>query len=132
MSRGGYDMPPAGGCRSNVVAVLDGVAACDVRPEHMLHPTMFAGNQVRRLREQLHRVIVGQDDLLHKMLVGLLGNGHILIEGVPGLAKTTAVSSWPTTSPSARATARASSRSSRSSSTRASSSTSSSAGPSGS
>jgi MoxR-like ATPase len=34
---------------------------------------------------------VGQDDLLHKMLVGLLSNGHILIEGVPGLAKTTAV-----------------------------------------
>jgi MoxR-like ATPase len=46
----------------------------------------------RLLLEQLHRVVVGQDDLLHKMLVGLLGNGHILIEGVPGLAKTTAVS----------------------------------------
>jgi len=44
------------------------------------------------LTDQLHRVIVGQDDLLHKMLVGLLSNGHILIEGVPGLAKTTAVS----------------------------------------
>lgn len=46
----------------------------------------------RKLLEQLHHVIVGQDDLLHKMLIGLLGNGHILIEGVPGLAKTTAVS----------------------------------------
>ena len=46
----------------------------------------------RRLLEQLHRVIVGQDDLLHKMMLGLLSNGHILIEGVPGLAKTTAVS----------------------------------------
>jgi MoxR-like ATPase len=40
----------------------------------------------------MHRVIVGQDDLLHGMLIGLLGNGHLLIEGVPGLAKTTAVS----------------------------------------
>ncbi|HOA71807.1 MAG TPA: MoxR family ATPase [Phycisphaerae bacterium] len=57
------------------------------------------GEEVRRksepfrlLLEQLHRVIVGQDDLLHKMLIGLLSNGHILIEGVPGLAKTTAVS----------------------------------------
>ena len=46
----------------------------------------------RRLLEQMHRVIVGQDKLLHQMLVGLLSNGHILIEGVPGLAKTTAVS----------------------------------------
>jgi MoxR-like ATPase len=45
-----------------------------------------------RLLEELHRVIVGQDDLLRKMFVGLLANGHILIEGVPGLAKTTAVS----------------------------------------
>jgi len=46
----------------------------------------------RRLLEQMHRVIVGQDALLHRMLIGLLSNGHILIEGVPGLAKTTAVS----------------------------------------
>ena len=46
----------------------------------------------QRLLEQIQRVIVGQEDLLHKMLVGLLSNGHILIEGMPGLAKTMAVS----------------------------------------
>ena len=46
----------------------------------------------RLLLQQMRQVIVGQEDLLHKMLVGLLANGHILIEGVPGLAKTTAVS----------------------------------------
>ena len=46
----------------------------------------------QRLLNEMHRVIVGQEDLLHKMFVGLLANGHILIEGVPGLAKTTAVS----------------------------------------
>jgi len=45
----------------------------------------------RRLLDQMHRVIVGQDTLLTRMLVGLLSNGHLLIEGVPGLAKTTAV-----------------------------------------
>ncbi len=44
-----------------------------------------------RLLDQMHRVIVGQDTLLNRMLVGLLSNGHLLIEGVPGLAKTTAV-----------------------------------------
>jgi MoxR-like ATPase len=44
-----------------------------------------------RLLTEIRRVIVGQEDLLRKMLVGLLANGHILLEGVPGLAKTTAV-----------------------------------------
>jgi len=51
-----------------------------------------ASEPFRRLTEQIHRIIVGQDDLIHGMLLGLLSNGHILIEGVPGLAKTTAVS----------------------------------------
>ena len=44
-----------------------------------------------RLLSEMHRVIVGQDELLRKLMVGLLANGHILLEGVPGLAKTTAV-----------------------------------------
>jgi MoxR-like ATPase len=51
-----------------------------------------ASEPFRRLLAEIHQVIVGQEDLLHKMLVGLLSNGHILIEGVPGLAKTMAVS----------------------------------------
>jgi len=45
----------------------------------------------RRLSEQIHRVIIGQEGLLQHMFTGLLANGHLLIEGVPGLAKTTAV-----------------------------------------
>ncbi len=51
-----------------------------------------ASEPFRRLVDQIHGVIVGQDDLLKKMVTGLLCNGHILVEGVPGLAKTTAVS----------------------------------------
>jgi len=43
------------------------------------------------LRAQVHRVIVGQDDLIDRLLTGLLCNGHILLEGVPGLAKTLCV-----------------------------------------
>ncbi len=50
-----------------------------------------ASEPFRRLLDQMHRVIVGQDELLHGMLLGLLSNGHMLIEGVPGLAKSTAV-----------------------------------------
>ena len=45
------------------------------------------------LAQQVSRVIVGQQHLVHRMLVALLSNGHLLIEGVPGLAKTLTVSS---------------------------------------
>ncbi len=47
----------------------------------------------RRIAEQVSQVLVGQARLVHRLLVGLLANGHLLIEGVPGLAKTTAVAS---------------------------------------
>jgi len=43
------------------------------------------------LKREVGKVIVGQEDLVEKMLVALLADGHILIEGVPGLAKTLAV-----------------------------------------
>ena len=41
-----------------------------------------------RLREQVHRVVVGQDDVIDLLMVALLCEGHILFEGVPGVAKT--------------------------------------------
>jgi MoxR-like ATPase len=44
-----------------------------------------------RLREEIGTVIVGQRYLVDRLLVGLLANGHVLLEGVPGLAKTLAV-----------------------------------------
>ncbi|MCH7612569.1 MAG: MoxR family ATPase [Candidatus Marinimicrobia bacterium] len=40
------------------------------------------------LKKALGQVIVGQEDLINRILIGLLANGHILLEGVPGLAKT--------------------------------------------
>jgi MoxR-like ATPase len=43
---------------------------------------------VRPLQQEISRVIVGQQNLIDRLLVGLIGNGHILLEGVPGLAKT--------------------------------------------
>jgi MoxR-like ATPase len=43
---------------------------------------------VRLLREEMGRVIVGQTHLLDRLLIALLTNGHVLLEGVPGLAKT--------------------------------------------
>jgi len=52
-----------------------------------------ATNWIRRLREEIGRVIVGQEQLVDRLLVGLLANGHVLLEGVPGLAKTLSVKS---------------------------------------
>lgn len=45
---------------------------------------------IEDMMNELRRVVVGQEDLLERLLVGLLADGHILMEGVPGLAKTTA------------------------------------------
>ncbi len=42
---------------------------------------------------EMEKVIVGQRDMVEKLLIGLLSNGHILLEGVPGLAKTLAIKS---------------------------------------
>ena len=48
---------------------------------------------LKRIESELRRVIVGQDYLLDRLLVGLLARGHVLIEGVPGLAKTLLIQS---------------------------------------
>ncbi len=46
---------------------------------------------LRRVETELRKVLVGQDVLVERLLVGLLTRGHLLLEGVPGLAKTLAV-----------------------------------------
>ena len=46
---------------------------------------------IHRLHAELGKAIVGQDEMISRLLLGLLTDGHVLLEGVPGLAKTTAV-----------------------------------------
>ncbi len=46
---------------------------------------------IKRIMDEVSRVVVGQRSLVEGLLVGLLSGGHVLVEGVPGLAKTTAV-----------------------------------------
>src|SRR4051794_2217385 len=74
-------------------------------PPHMTQPTIVAApervttrlehSSPREISEsvlfEIRRVIVGQDALLERLLVALISNGHILLEGVPGLAKTLAI-----------------------------------------
>src|SRR3981081_4071135 len=49
------------------------------------------GSQMERLLFEIKKVIVGQDVLLERIVVALLARGHLLVEGVPGLAKTLSV-----------------------------------------
>ena len=49
------------------------------------------GVLLARLREEIGRVIVGQSYLVDRLLLALLASNHVLIEGVPGLAKTLSV-----------------------------------------
>ena len=46
---------------------------------------------VHGLVQEIRKVIIGQDYLVNRLLVGILANGHILVEGVPGLAKTLSI-----------------------------------------
>jgi MoxR-like ATPase len=52
---------------------------------------LLESRTLQQLRLEVEKVIVGQRDLIDRLLVGILCNGHILIEGVPGLAKTLTV-----------------------------------------
>lgn len=55
--------------------------------ERVQRESVFVGDLI----SEIHKVIIGQDYLIERLLVGLLANGHVLIEGVPGLAKTMSV-----------------------------------------
>lgn len=46
---------------------------------------------IQNIKQEIKKVIVGQEELVDSLLIGLIANGHILVEGVPGLAKTTAI-----------------------------------------
>ena len=64
---------------------MDGIA-------QQLAPEIEAQSQLlNRLRQEVAKVIVGQTYMIDRLLLALIADGHILIEGIPGLAKTTAV-----------------------------------------
>ena len=48
------------------------------------------------LKLEMNKVIVGQDDMIQNLLIGMLSDGHVLLEGVPGLAKTLAINTLAT------------------------------------
>jgi len=62
--------------------------------QHSIESQVLTVNQ---LRQEIAKVIVGQQDLVDRLLIGLFTKGHVLIEGVPGLAKTTLVKALAST-----------------------------------
>src|SRR5207247_10579617 len=59
--------------------------------EHLNEEGQAAAAWIGKVRTEIGKVIVGQEQLVDRLLVGLLANGHVLLEGVPGLAKTMSV-----------------------------------------
>lgn len=53
----------------------------------------YSGKFIDNLRSEVGKVIIGQTYMLDRLLIGLLSNGHVLLEGVPGLAKTLTIKS---------------------------------------
>ena len=47
----------------------------------------------QKLRTEIGKAVIGQDAVIERMLVALLANGHVLLEGMPGLAKTLLIKS---------------------------------------
>ena len=56
-----------------------------------------ASRFIQEIFDEIHKVIIGQDDLIKKMMVALLSDGHVLVEGLPGLGKTLAIKSLAAT-----------------------------------
>jgi MoxR-like ATPase len=61
--------------------------------QQIKHRVAEKAELIGRLRAELGKTIVGQEEMISRLLVGLLTHGHVLLEGVPGLAKTTAIKS---------------------------------------
>lgn len=59
--------------------------------ENLQQQIASSSTWIREVKDEMARVLVGQDRLVDRLLIGLLCNGHILLEGVPGLAKTLSV-----------------------------------------
>ena len=65
----------------------------DPAPQQLPQPPLEPSHPLEQALYQVKKTIVGQDRLLERMFVALLARGHLLVEGVPGLAKTMAVKS---------------------------------------
>lgn len=61
--------------------------------EALTQEVQFHSQKFKSVKDEIHKKIIGQDAFIDSLLLGVIANGHILIEGVPGLAKTETVKS---------------------------------------
>ncbi len=59
-------------------------AASEIQQEHKA--------KIKQVLQEVGKVVVGQEYMVNRLLIGLFTNGHVLLEGVPGLAKTLTIS----------------------------------------
>ncbi|HSI83044.1 MAG: AAA family ATPase [Candidatus Methylacidiphilales bacterium] len=59
--------------------------------EELAERVTQAGPWIPRITQEMAKVVIGQQYLVKRLLIGLLSDGHVLLEGVPGLAKTTTI-----------------------------------------
>jgi MoxR-like ATPase len=71
----------------------NGASGQNLRIQEINEAVQTSSSWLRPLQQEVSRVVVGQKHLIDRLLVGLLTNGHILLEGVPGLAKTLSLKS---------------------------------------
>lgn len=62
-----------------------------MKEEEVQEKTKFLQGKIREVMEEMGKVVVGQKYMINRLLLGLFTNGHVLLEGVPGLAKTLTV-----------------------------------------
>ncbi|MFE3193679.1 AAA family ATPase [Nocardia sp. NPDC059240] len=82
-----------------LVTSTDGVSGVSTVKDAVPSPSNTLERDVQTLEKAIYevkRVIVGQDRLVERLLVGVLAKGHVLLEGVPGIAKTLAVETFAT------------------------------------
>jgi MoxR-like ATPase len=68
-----------------------GILSTMSRPIQAPEPEMSVVEQFQQLEAHASRLIIGQSHLINRMLIALLCDGHLLVEGAPGLAKTRAI-----------------------------------------
>ncbi|MFY7918705.1 MAG: ATPase, partial [Chryseotalea sp.] len=63
---------------------MSSATATEIQQEHQV--------KIKSVISEVSKVVVGQEYMVNRLLIGLFTNGHVLLEGVPGLAKTLTIS----------------------------------------
>lgn len=62
-----------------------------IQTESILYKIRDESDRFRSLQTEVAKIVVGQDEIITSIAIAILSNGHILLEGVPGVAKTTII-----------------------------------------